>query len=287
MTDSPYTINVTQADFSALVLEQSFNVPVLVDFWAAWCQPCQILMPLLGRLAESAQGAFLLAKVDTDREQALAREYGVRALPTVKVFRNGQVVEELVGVQPESVYRQVVERYQAKPSDNMHERAEQAWQQGERVKALRLLRDALDQDPDNSGLKISLAAKLLSEGEIQEAGELIGELPATVRMEEPASGLVARLEFHALTENAPPLADLTDTARDHPEDCATRQQLGARLLLMEDYENALDQFLEILRRDPQFNDNAGRKGLLGIFNILGNDHPLTTSYRRKMASLLH
>ncbi|MEE4377199.1 MAG: tetratricopeptide repeat protein [Candidatus Competibacteraceae bacterium] len=287
MTDSPYTINVSQADFSARVLESSFQVPVLVDFWAAWCQPCQILMPLLGRLAESAQGAFLLAKVNTDQEQALAHEYGVRALPTVKVFRNGQVVEELVGVQPESAYRQVIERYQAKPSDNVKERAEQAWLQGEQVKALQFLRDALDQDPDNADLKISLAEKLLSGGEIQEAGELIGELPATIRMDEPASRLLAQLEFHALAENAPPLADLTDAVRNHPEDCAKRQQLGARLLLMDDYEGALDQFLEILRRDPQFNDNAGRKGLLGIFNILGNDHPLTTSYRRKMASLLH
>jgi len=287
MTDSPYTINVTQADFSARVLESSFQVPVLVDFWAAWCQPCQILMPLLGRLAESAQGAFLLAKVNTDQEQALAHEYGVRALPTVKVFRNGQVVEELVGVQPESAYRLVVERYQAKPADNLRERAEQAWQRGEQAKALQLLRDALDQEPDNSDLKISLAEKLLSGGEIQEAGELIRELPATTRMEEPASRLMAKLEFYALAEDAPPLADLKDTVRDHPEDCATRQQLGARLLLAENYQGALEQFLEILRRDSQFRDNAGRKGLLGIFSILGSDHPLTTGYRRKMATLLH
>ncbi|MEZ5583190.1 MAG: tetratricopeptide repeat protein [Candidatus Competibacteraceae bacterium] len=287
MQETSYSFTVTQADFSARVLDNSFQVPVLVDFWAAWCQPCQILMPLLGRLAESAQGAFLLAKVNTDQEQALALEYGVRALPTVKVFRNGQVVEELVGVQPESVYRQVLERYQAKPSDDLQKRAEQAWQTGEPAKALGLLRDALDQDPDNAGIKISLAEKLLSEGDVREASELAHGLPAAVKMEEPARVLLAHLKFFALTENAPPLEVLMETVDAHPEDCPKRQQLGARLVLNGDYEDALGQFLEILRRAPQFDDNAGRRGLLGIFDILGNNHPLTTAYRRKMATLLH
>ena len=110
MHHSPFVLDVSQQDFQTTVLENSFHSPVLVDFWAAWCQPCQILMPMLRQLAVESEGAFLLAKVNADEEQELAAHFGVRSLPTVKVFRDGQVVEELVGVQPESTYREVIER---------------------------------------------------------------------------------------------------------------------------------------------------------------------------------
>jgi putative thioredoxin len=242
-------------------------------------------MPMLKKLAEESQGAFILAKVNTDRDQALAAQLGVRALPTVKVFRNGQAVEEVVGVQPESVYRAIIKRYEGKASDSLSEQAEVAWQRGKREKSLSLLREALALEPDNHELKISLAEKLLAMDHLEEASEILHNLPLEMRMQEPASALLAQLEFINLAKDAPETATLQATA--NPSDIATRYQLGARKVLEGDYEAALEHFLEILQRDPKFDDEAGRKALLAVFNILGSDNPLVSTYRRKMFALLH
>ncbi len=287
MNSTPFIFDVTQSGFAALVLENSFNVPVLVDFWAAWCQPCQMLTPILQRLAEQYQGAFLLAKVNSDQEQALAAQFGVRSLPTVKVFRNGQAVDELVGVQSEPVYREVIERYRAKPSDRLLARAEAAWRQGDQRKALGFLREAQALEPDNVQVKLALAELLLLSGDTDKAGDLLHALPLEVRLEQPASGLLARLEFSEQAKGAPETARLEKALQAHPEDCALRRQLAACKTIEGDYEAALEQFLEIMRRNPKFDDEAGRKGLLAVFNILGNDDPRVAAYRRRMFALLH
>jgi putative thioredoxin len=287
MNDSPYIFDATQGSFAQLVLENSFRQPVLVDFWAAWCQPCQILAPLLKRLAEEYQGAFLLAKVNADYEQALAAQFRVRGLPTVKVFRDGQAVEELVGLQPESVYRAVIQRYQVKASPSLQEQAQTAWQQGKREKALGLLREAIALEPENSDLKIALAEKLLAIQRVEEASEVLNSLPPEVCMQDPASGLLARLEFFQIAKDVPPTSALQATISANPDHCTARHQLGARKAVEGDFEAALEQFIEILRRDPKFSDEAGRKSLLAVFNILGRDHPLAATYRRKMSVLMH
>lgn len=287
MNSTPFVFDVTQSNFAALVLENSFNVPVLVDFWATWCQPCRMLTPILQRLAEDYQGAFLLAKVNSDQEQALAAQFGVRGLPTVKVFRNGQAVDELVGVQPEPVYREVIERYRAKPSDQLLARAEAAWQQGKRKQALGLLREAQALEPDNVQVKLALAELLLLDGDTGKAGEILHALPLEVCLEQPASGLLARLEFSEQAKGAPETAKLEKALQANPGDCALRRQLAARKVIEGDYDAALEQFLQIMRRDPRFDDEAGRKGLLAIFNLLGNDDPRVATYRRRMSVLLH
>jgi putative thioredoxin len=287
MTNSPYIIDVTQDDFSEVVLENSFHIPVLVDFWAAWCQPCQILMPLLKHLADEFQGAFLLAKINTDQEQMLAAQLGIRSLPTVKVIRNGQIVDELIGVQPESIYRQVIDRYQVKASDSLREQAETAWQQGQQETALRLLQEAYTKEPENSDIQLALTDKLLAAGHAEAASRILAELPAAARLEEPARGLLARLEFLNLVKGAPDTDTLEKAVHEQPKNATLRRQLGARKVLEGDYESALEQFLEILKQNPGFDDNAGRKGLVAMFSILGSDSPLVARYRRRMSALLH
>ncbi len=287
MSATPFIFDVSRDNFQTTVLDNSSEVPVLVDFWADWCQPCRLLTPLLQKLADEYQGAFLLAKVNADREPALASQFGVRGLPTVKLFRNGQVVDELVGVQPEAVYRELIEQYRMKAADILLAKAEEAWQRGDQRKALAQLREAEKQDPDNPQVKVALAQLLLATGAAEQAGAILHALPYEVRTVQPASGLLARLEFMDMAQGAADTAALERASAAQPEDCQLRRQLAARKVLEGDFEAALQHFIAILRCDPQFDDEAGRKGMLAIFNILGDDHPLATAYRRRMFALLH
>ena len=286
MSESPYILDVTQHNFAAVV-ENSQRVPVLVDFWADWCQPCQTLTPLLTKLAQEYRGGFILAKINTDVEQGLAQHFRVRSLPTVMVVWQGQIVEQMVGVQPESAYREIIDRFRSDPGDQIREQVELLWQRGHHKQVIELLREALGHDPDSVELKVILAEKLLQLDKEEEARGLLQSLPAEERDRQPASGLLARLRFADLARGAPDLTALVAALWKNPADCAARRQLAARYVLAGDYEAALEQFMDILRRDPKFEDEAGRKGLIAIFEMLGNENPLVVTYRRRMFSLLH
>ena len=291
MTPSSYVFDVTQHNFATVVVENSQRVPVLVDFWADWCQPCKTLTPLLTKLAQDYRGGFILAKVNADAEQALAGHFRVRSLPTVMVVWQGQIVDQLVGVQPESAYRQVIDQLQGPPAggggDPILEQVELLWERGRQKQAVDLLREALKEEPDSGELKIALAGKLLQLDRGEEAKNLLQSLPAEERERQPASGLLARLQFADLAEGAPDLATLQKKVSAQPDDHAARRQLAIRYVLAGDPEAALEQFMELLRRAPQFEDGAGRKGLIAIFEMLGNEDPLVITYRRRLFSLLH
>ena len=287
MSESPYVFEVNQQNFAAVVVENSQRVPVLVDFWADWCQPCQTLTPLLTKLAQEYRGGFILAKVDAEAEQGLAGHFRVRSLPTVMVVWQGQIVDQMVGVQPESAYRAVIDQLRADPGDQILEQVDALWQHGRQKQAVELLREALKHEPDRVELKVALADKLVQLDRGEEARTLLQSLPAEERDRQPASGLLARLQFADLAQGAPDLATLEAKVRAKPDDSAARRQLAARYVLAGNYEAALEQFMDILRRDPQFGDEAGRKGLIALFEMLGNENPLVITYRRRMFSLLH
>ena len=285
MSESSYVFEVTQHNFASVV-EASQQVPVLIDFWVDGHLPCQQLTPLLTKLAQEYQGKFILAKVNADAEQALAAHFRVRSLPTVMVIWQGQIVEQLVGLQPESAYRQIIDRFHMSPGAQIREHVEALWQRGRQKEAIQLLREALKQE-QSVELKVILAEKLLQLDQGEEARQLLQSLPVEERERQPVSGLLARLQFADLAQGAPDRGALEKKIQTDPTDSAARRQLAARCVLAGDYESALEQFMEILRRDPKFEDEAGRKGLIAIFEILGNEDPLVTTYRRRMFSLLH
>ena len=287
MSESPYVFEVTQHNFAAIVVEGSQQAPVLVDFWADWCQPCKTLTPILTKLAQEYRGGFILAKINADAEQALAGHFQVRSLPTVMVVWQGQIVDQLEGVQPESTYREAIDRYRTRPGELIMEQVDLLWQRGRRQQAVELLSEALEQEPDSVELKVTLADKLLQLDRGENARALLESLPAEERDRQPASGLLARLRFADLAQGAPDLAALEAKVRADPADSAARRQLAARHVLAGAHEAALEQFMDLMRRDPQFEDEAGRKGLIAIFEMLGNEHPLVITYRRRMFSLLH
>lgn len=282
---SPFSADVTEQSFDVEVLTRSAQVPVLVDFWAAWCGPCQMLMPVLAKLAQDYQGGFFLAKVNTDVEQRLAGAHGIRSLPTVKLFHHGKAVGEFMGVQPERAIRALLDRYVARPSDARIDEARQARERGDAQAALALLQQGISEDPANDRLKLAAADALLALGRVDDAEAMLKSLAPAARAESEAATLAARVGLSRLA-GATDKAALTERVARDPGDLETRLALAARHALAGDYPVAMDELLEIIRRDRKFKDDAARKTLLTVFNLLGGKGDLVTEYRKRLALLL-
>lgn len=275
MSDSPHVLEATAETFDAIVQRYSTQVPVVADFWADWCAPCKMLMPVLDQLVNEYQGNFVLVKVNTDEQQELAMREGIRSLPTLKIYKNSAVVDELHGAQPAAVLREAIDRHVTRESDILRARAQEAHRAGDTEGALRLLEQAAAMESDNAQLAVE-RAQALADG-----------LPAEVRGEAQAGALLAELEFTRATEGAPDLQALEQAVSAGTADSETRYRLGARKALAGDYEGALEQFLQIMQSDRAFGDDAGRRGLLGVFDLLGREGELVHRYRKRMFAALH
>lgn len=286
MTDNAYIIDVTTDNF-ANVVERSMQVPVLVDFWAPWCEPCKTLLPIMEKLAAEYQGRFLLAKVNIDEQQALASQFGVRSVPTVKLVRDGRIADEFSGALPESQVRAFIDKHMEQPADRFLAAAEQAWENGDAAQAEALLRQVMAEVPDDHRAQLMLAELRAVTGNTDEAAQLLASLPADLALSPQAEALRARLTFAAAAAGAPEIEALQQALTNNPKDSQARHQLAARLVLAGDLEGALQQLLELLRRDRSWGDDAGRKGMLQIFELLGGQGELVNRYRRLMFTAMH
>ena len=273
--------------FVDLVVEASREIPVLVDFWAEWCGPCRALTPMLMGLADEFAGRFRLAKVNTELEPRLAADHGIRALPTVTLFRDAMVVEEFSGLQPESFIRSLLEEHLPRASDAQRERAGTLAANGDAAAAIGVLRLAVQEDPANHRAQLDLCALLVGADKLDEAEHCLRGLPANRQHEPEVQALHARLRFARIASEAPALEELTATVESDPRDCEARYQLCARRAAMADYAAAMAGLLEILRRDRTFRDDAARKGLLAIFEVLGSEDPLVKQYQSEMALVMY
>lgn len=287
MSASAYVQDADAGSFQSRVIDASRRVPVLVDFWAAWCAPCRALAPVLERLADEFRGRFLLVKIDTDGEQELARQFGIRSLPTVKLFKDGSVVGEFMGVQPESRVRALLERYVFRESDEARARAAALRDQGELTEARSLLEQARAADPANHRIIPDLVNVLIELGELEAAAEMLDSLSADIKTEAEVQRAVAHLTFAEAAAGAAAPEELARLIESNPRDCESRYRLGALHVVRGEYEAAMEQFIEVLRSDRSFRDDAGRKALLSVFAVLGSDHPLVGRFRARMSSLLH
>jgi putative thioredoxin len=286
MTDSPHIHTVTQDTFQTQVIEASHTVPVLVDFWADWCGPCHMQMPVLVKLVDEYAGKFLLAKVNTDTERRLAQEHGIRSLPTMRLYRNGQVVEEILGAQTESTLRALLDPYIERDSDKQCIAALDAHRQGRTEEALAMLRTAQEADPENNRVRFALIGLYLDTGRLDEAESLLVALPWAVQEEAEARRLRALVEFARIAEDAAPIAELEQQRGKQPGDSQTRYRLAARYVLADRSQDAMDELLYIIQNDRSFGDDAARKGLLAVFELLGEEDELVTTYRRKLSSAM-
>ena len=248
------SFEVTEQNFASQVIEASHQQPVLVDFWATWCGPCQSLMPILEQLAQSYQGKFLLAKVEIDSQQALASQFGVRSVPTVKLVKDGQIVDEFTGALPEGQIRSFLDKHIAKESDQLMQQALMLYQQGDTETALAQMGQILQADADNLNNKIIYANILLREQHVDEAKKWLASLPAEANDNPQVQAMQAQLEFIHIVENAPDMASLQQQLAKDPDNTEARYQLSAHAILQGQFEIAFEQLLEVVKRDRQYQD---------------------------------
>jgi putative thioredoxin len=279
--------DVTSNTFTAQVLERSHALPVLVDYWAEWCGPCRMQLPVLHKLVEEYAGKFVIAKVNTDEQRELAMQHNIRSLPTMRIYRHGEIVEEISGAQTESTLRILLDRHIERDSDRVRTAARALFDAGQTDAALALLAEGHAGEPDNHALALELARLSVQAGHLDRAATLLDALPHEVRNESAALAVRALLDFTRAAGHTPDLGALLTRLEQAPDDSANRYRLGAALLLSGEPRAALDQFLYLLQYDRTFQEDAGRRALLAAFELLGKDHELATEYRRRMAAALY
>jgi putative thioredoxin len=281
---SQWTVEVSEAEFETAVLDRSLEVPVLVDFWAPWCGPCRVLGPVLEKLAEEYAGDFVLAKVNVDECPSLAGALGIQGIPAVKLFRDGDIASEFTGALPEPAVREFLSRFLPSAADKQAQQAALLEQEGKSAQAKAAYQQILDADPNHAKALLGMGGLLVNEGNVQAALDQLDKMSLVADERKEADRLIARIKLGE--GGAQDDAALRAKVDSEPNNLATRFELAQALAGMEKYEEALAEFLTIVKIDRGFQDDGGRKGMVQIFEVLGSDHPLTDRFRSELASVL-
>lgn len=290
MTENAFVFDVTGAEqFEQLVVQNSTHKPVLVDFWAQWCAPCKVLMPVLEKITASYQGELLLAKVDCDVEQEIVARLGVQSLPTVVLFKDGKPVDGFTGAQSEADIRALLAKYVAEPAEDAEDpiqTAQNLFDNDEFAQAEALLKELLSGDDQQPAALVLYARCLAERGALADAEAVLNSVTDD-EQKHAIAAVRAQLAFLRQSAELPDIADLkTRLAKDANDDEAVLQ-LSIQQLARQNYEPALDSLLQLFIRNRDFADGAAHKTLLQVFELLGTEHPLVTLYRRRLYQALY
>ncbi len=292
-TPSGHIKDASLTSFAADVLDASMDVPVIVDFWAPWCGPCKQLGPLLERLVTEAKGAVRLVKVNIDENPEIAQQLRIQSIPTVYAFKNGQPVDGFMGAVPESQLRQFVqtligpgrEDAQGTTEDTLLIAAD-ALQKGDVSTAAQLYGQILQEDPGNPKAVAGLARCYLQSGDIDRAKKTLQLVRPDGVSDEAIRAVQAELALKESAATAGDLGPLREKVETDPTNLQARFDLALGLDGKGAREEAIDQLLEIVRRDRKWNEDAARRQLVTLFDAMGPTDLRTISARRRLSSLL-
>lgn len=281
-------IRTTTADtFRQDVIEQSNDVPVVVDFWAEWCQPCQQLMPILEKLAEEFDGRFILMKINVDELPEIAGAFGVQSIPFVAALIDGQPVSQLPGVVPEDELRKWLESFCASPAVEAYNAGLAAEGLGELETAEQKFREAVGLDAETSLFKIALARVLLGLDREQECEEILAELEARGFLEPEAETLKEQLALRSNVEESGGTTEARGALEADPDNIELQIRLAEALSVDKRYAEACDMLLSVIEKDRTYVRDRAKDAMVVILSAMGPKSQQAAEYRRKLSSAFY
>ncbi|MBD3586757.1 thioredoxin [Salinimonas sp. HHU 13199] len=277
-------VDITPENFQQVILQQSQEKLVLVDFWAQWCEPCKDLMPMLEKIASEYKNDMILARVDCEAQQEIAAQFGIRNLPTVMVVQAGQPVDGFAGMQSESQIREMLAKYLPQPGDAELQQAAQFVQQGDYQSAFPLAKQAVDLNADNSDAKYLYIDCLIETGSIAQAKAEL-ETIRLVDQDQRYQTLTGKVELAEQAADSPELRELQAAVEKNPDDLQLKIDLAIQLQQAHKVDEALPLLHEVLLTDLNFGE--AKKVMLDMINALADGDPQKSLYRRKVYSLLY
>ena len=292
--DADLIKDTTEANFMTDVVQASQDVPIIVDFWAPWCGPCKTLGPMLEDAVRAAKGAVKMVKVNVDEAQMIAGQLQIQSIPTVYAFHKGQPVDGFQGAQPQSEIKAFVDRVArqgggAAPGDELAEAVEAAeamLEEGAVTDAAQTFAAILGEDPNHPGAYAGLVKAHIALGELDKAEAILNGAPAEISTSAELEAAHAQIELARQAEGAGPVAELQSAVDANPDDLQARFDLALALSANGKQGEAVDQLLELFRRDREWNDSAAKTQLFTIFDALKPNDPIVLNGRRKLSSMI-
>jgi len=288
MPDQAYIFELSASSFPQSALQNSFQIPVLVEFMGVWSGPCIAMADILAGLANEFAGQFIFAKVDIDEQQQLREQYSIENVPTLIVLRNGEETRREVGEMQEPELRALLRELGIyRESDDLREQARERHMQGDTQQAILLLTRAIQSDPSNTRVALDMVQIFLDIGELAQAQGLFERLPERDRHSDIGQALFTQLKFTELAVNTPGIEALQQRIAGNADDHAARFDLAVCLVAQHDIDAAMEQLFHIQQHEAGFREGAAREMIGLLCNLLNGSNPgAASAYRRRLANLL-